>query len=148
MKRFFDKNWLRTLFFTTIFVKKFNKMATIIKNDIATIKLTLNTADVEDFLAALRDLQFPIKIDLPKRNGKSQTKKNGTINSPSKSAELTDEERYWQKRQAEGQAAMLKMTQIQDDSVPELSEEEMMELINSEIKAYRAEKRAQLQQSH
>ena len=122
-------------------------MATIIKNDTATIKLTLNVANVEDFLAALRDLRFPIQIDLPKRNDKSQVKKN-SVNKQSKNTEPTDEERYWQQRQAEGKAAMLKMTQIQDDSVPELSEEDMMELINSEIKAYRAEKRAQLEKSH
>lgn len=123
-------------------------MATIIKNEMATIKLTLNVANVEDFLAALRDLRFPIQIDLPKRNDKSQVKKNSTVNRQFKNTELTEEERYWEKRQAEGKAAMLKMTQIQDDSVPELSEEEMLELINSEIKAYRAEKRAQLEQSH
>ena len=123
-------------------------MATTIKNDTATIKLTLNVANVEDFLAALRVLRFPIEIDLPKRNNKSQTKKDSTANRQSKNTELTEEERYWEKRQAEGKAAMLKMTQIQDDSVPELSEEAMMELINSEIKAYRAEKRAQLEQSH
>jgi hypothetical protein len=124
-------------------------MATIVKNDTATIKLTLNVANVEDFLAALRDLRFPIQIDLPKRNDKSQTKKNSIVSKQSKNTELTDEERYWAKRQAEGQALLVQMAQIQDDSVPELSEEEMMELINSEIKAYRAEKRAQLeQQSH
>jgi hypothetical protein len=139
---------LKTLFFATIFVKKFNKMATTIKNETATIKLTLNVANVEDFLAALRDLRFPIQIDLPKRNGKSRTKKDVTVNGTPKNAELTDEGLLWEKRQAEGKAAMLKMTQIQDDSVPELSEEEMMELINSEIKAYRAEKRVQLEQSH
>jgi hypothetical protein len=129
-------------------VKKFNKMATTIKNDTATIKLTLNVANVEDFLAALRDLRFPIQIDLPKRNGKSPTKKGSTVNGQFKNTELTDEGPLWEKRQAEGQAAMLKMTQIQDDSVPELSEEKMVELINSEIKAYRAEKRTQLEQSH
>ena len=123
-------------------------MATIIKNDTATIKLTLNVANVEDFLAALRDLGFPIQIDLPKRNDKPQAKKNSTVNRQSKNTELTEEERYWEKRQAEGQALLAQMAQIQDDSVPELSEEEMMELINSEIKAYRAEKRAELEQSH
>ncbi len=123
-------------------------MATIIKNDTATIKLTLNVANVEDFLAALRDLRFPIQIDLPKGNNKSQAKKNSPVTKQSKDTELTEEERYWEKRQAEGKAAMLKMAQIQDDSVPELSEEAMMELINSEIKAYRAEKRAQLEKSH
>lgn len=123
-------------------------MATIIKNDTATIKLTLNVANVEDFLAALRDLGFPIQIDLPKRNDKPQAKKNSTVNRQSKNTELTEEERYWEKRQAEGQALLAQMAQIQDDSVPELSEEDMMELINSEIKAYRAEKRAQLEKSH
>ena len=123
-------------------------MATIIKNDTATIKLTLNVANVEDFLAALRDFQFPIQIDLPKHSDKSQTKKTNTINRQSKNAELTDEARLWKKRQAEGQALLVQMAQIQDDSIPELSEEAMMELINSEIKAYRAEKRAQLEQSY
>lgn len=123
-------------------------MATIIKNDTATIKLTLNVANVENFLAALRDLGFPIQIDLPKRNDKPQAKKNSTVNRQSKNTELTEEERYWEKRQAEGQALLAQMAQIQDDSVPELSEEDMMELINSEIKAYRAEKRAQLEKSH
>ncbi len=131
-----------------LFIEKFNKMATIIKNDTATIKLTLNVANVENFLAALRDLGFPIQIDLPKRNDKPQAKKNSTVNRQSKNTELTEEERYWEKRQAEGQALLAQMAQIQDDSVPELSEEDMMELINSEIKAYRAEKRAQLEKSH
>jgi hypothetical protein len=123
-------------------------MATTIKNDTATIKLTLNVANVDDFLAALRDLRFPIQIDLPKRNGKSRAKKDVAVNGSSKNAKLTDEGLLWEKRQAEGQALLVQMAQIHDDSVPELSEEEMMELINSEIKAYRAEKRAQLEQSH
>jgi hypothetical protein len=113
------------------------------------VTLLLNPSDVQDVLAVIRALRFPIQIALPKKTEKA--KQNGTTNGQSSKTDyLTDPE--WLERQARGKALMLEMIKIDSDDVPELPEDEMMELINSEIKAYHAEQialeKAQLQTNH
>ena len=124
-------------------------MVSELKKETTTLKLTLNAVDVEDFLAALRYLRFPVEVALPKLNAKKTASQTAVQNEPS---ELNEEERLWRENQAKGQALLIKMAKMDADSVPELSEDEMMELINSEIKAYHAEQialeKAQLEPTH
>lgn len=115
-------------------------MVSELKKETTTLKLTLNAADVEDFLVALRYLRFPVKVALSKPDDKKSTLQTTTQNGQPK----LSEEQLWRENQAKGKALMLEMAKIDSDSVPELSEDDMMELINTEIKAYRAEKRVQL----
>ena len=115
-------------------------MVSELKKETTTLKLTLNAVDVEDFLAALRYLRFPVEVALPKLNGKKTPSQTVIQNAQ---PEPNEEEELWRKNQAKGQALLVEMAKIDSDSVPELSEDEIAKLINSEIKAYRAEKRQQ-----